>query len=146
MILSALRLDAAHEASSLLSLYRTAMEMSIRILEQVIHGKVARSTKGKAEYLSTVAEGMSRKLQLQQIQLCSMTSSPDLEETLRSRADELERETVALKRKVREKREVLEEYKAGQGGVEGMAREYARILGESERVRGDIERLEDGGS
>lgn len=60
------------------------------------------------------------------------------------RAEELENETLGLKRKVREKRDVLEEYKANQGGVEGMAREYARIVGECERVRGDVERLEGG--
>lgn len=121
------------------------METAIRILEQTIHGKVARATKGKAEYLSTVAEGMSRKLQLQQNQLLSQTNSPEMEEALRIKAEDLEREAVALKRKVREKREVLEEYRAeGGGGVESMAREYARILGEVERVRGDIEKLEGG--
>ncbi len=40
---------------------------------------------------------------------------------------------------------MLEEYRAEGGGVESMAREYARILGEVERVRGDIERLQGGG-
>lgn len=141
--LSALRLDLAHESVNLLSLYRTATELSIRILEQTIHGSICRSTKTKAEYLATVAEGMSRKLQLQSNQLMAATKSPEMEAALAGKAEKLEMESGLLKRKVREARGLLEEYRDG-GGVEGLAREYARILGEAERVRGDIERLEGG--
>lgn len=137
-----LRLDLSHQTTYLLSLYRQALETSIRILEQTIHGCISRNTRTKAEYLSTVAEGMSRKLQLQQNQLLTLTKSPEMQEALSLRSEELEREVVGLRRKIREKKELLGEYKeAGKGG-EGMAREYAGILGEVERVMGDLARLE----
>lgn len=43
--------------------YRDLFETSIRIIEQTIHGSVARGTKSKAEHLSVVAKGMELKLQ-----------------------------------------------------------------------------------
>lgn len=67
-----------------------------------------------------------------------------MEAALKGRAAELEKEYGFLRREVREKRELLEEYRNG-GGVEGMAREYAGILAEVERVREEVERLENGG-
>lgn len=142
--LASLRIDLAHEATHLLSLYRAATELSIRILEQTIHGSISRSTKTKADYLAIVAEGMSRKLQLQLNRLMTATRSPEMEAALKGRAAELEKEYGFLRREVREKRELLEEYRNG-GGVEGMAREYAGILAEVERVREEVERLENGG-
>jgi myosin heavy subunit len=139
--LSTLRLDLAHNAASLQSLYLKALETSIRLLEQTIHGSISRNTKTKAEYLATVAEGMARKLQIQQNQLFTQTKSTELQEAVSLKSEELEREAMMLKRKVREMGEALAEYRES-NAVEGMAREYAEIEGERERVQVDIERLE----
>ncbi|KAK5175221.1 uncharacterized protein LTR77_000358 [Saxophila tyrrhenica] len=135
------RLALAQEVSALHSTYRRIMEASIRILEQTIHGAVARGTKAKAECLALVAEGMSKKLELQHGQLVSPIYSEEVQEALKGRAASLEKETKAVKGKVREAEERLEEYRKARG-MEGMAKEYAEILGETERVRAEIERLE----
>ncbi|EME49094.1 hypothetical protein DOTSEDRAFT_49423 [Dothistroma septosporum NZE10] len=113
-IIAASRSEVAHEASNLHALYRRVMEASIRLLEQMLHGSVARSTKAKADYLSTVAEGMSRKLQLQQHQLLSQVESSDLQDVLRAKSDELEGESLALRRRIRELEDRLADYRKAQ--------------------------------
>ncbi|KAK3696138.1 hypothetical protein LTR37_018109 [Vermiconidia calcicola] len=138
------RLELAQEVSSLHSTYRQAIETSIRILEQTIHGSVARSTKAKADYLALVAEGMSKKLSLQHGQLISQLYSAEIQEALRLKAEEVEQQSRTTKRKVRQAEEKLEEYRKAGGGVKGMAMEYAEISEESERVKGEVARLQDG--
>lgn len=119
------------------------METSIRILEQTIHGSVARGTKAKAEYLATVAEGMSKKLHLQHGQLVLQVYSSDVQEALKAKSDTLESQKRAVKRQVREAEEKLEEYRKA-AGMKGMALEYAEVLRETERVESEIERLNSG--
>lgn len=135
------RLALIHQTSTLHTLHRRAMELSIRILEQTIHGSVSRATKAKAEYLATVSRAMSTKVQTQVNSLMAQTQSEEVQGALREKVEALERESVGLRRKVREAEERLEEY-GRERAVEGMAREYAEVLRETERVRGDVERLE----
>ncbi len=137
------RLKLTQEATKLLALYHHIIEVSIRILEQTIHGSVARGTKAKADYLATVAEGMSKKLGVQHGQLMAQLYSPDVQAVLQSKREELDARSKATKRKVREAEEKLKEYK-GVGGMDSVAKEYAEILKESERVRAEIVRLKDG--
>lgn len=137
------RLALANEASKLHGLYRQALESSIRILEQTLHGSVARGAKAKADYLAAVAEGMSKKLNLQRGQLMSQLYTPEIQEALQTRLEESQKENAGLKRKVREAEEHLQEYRKA-GGMERLAKEYAEILKESERVKLDISRLEEG--
>jgi hypothetical protein len=49
--LAAGRVDLANTAYQLLTTHRIILETSIRILEQTMHGSLARATKTKAEYL-----------------------------------------------------------------------------------------------
>lgn len=139
---SSLRL--ATEAAAVHTLNRQAIQQSIAILEQTLHGSVAMGSKAKAEYLATVAEGMSKKTSLQQHQLNSQLYSPEMQEVLKAKAEELEGKSRAVKRKIREAEERLEGYRNAKG-MEGLAREYADVVAESERIKGEIERLEGGG-
>ena len=98
---------------------------------------MARSTKAKAEYLCTVAEGMAGKLRIQREQLMQQVYTPDVIDALRERAEEIERETRLARRKTREAEEELEAYGRSRG-MEGMAKEYAEILQETEKVEEEI--------
>ena len=135
------RLSLAQETSKMHGVYRQIIKTSIRVLEQTIHGSVARGTKAKADYLAVVAESMSKKLQLQDAQLMTQLYSSDIREALQTKQQELESESRITKRKVREAEEKLEEYEKA-GGMQGMAQEYAEVLKETERVKAEIERLE----
>ena len=48
-------------ACEVLNAHTTCLGLGVRTLEQTIHGSVARGTRAQAEYLSTVAEGVSGK-------------------------------------------------------------------------------------
>lgn len=138
--LAVLRLNVAHEARDLHALYRQALETSIRILEQTIHGSVARHTKAKADYLATVAEGMARKLQVQQSSLLAQTRSSALQDALKEKMEHLERENLALKRKLRDAEEKMEDYRSAKV-IGGIAGDYAEVLREIAKVQRDIDRL-----
>jgi hypothetical protein len=45
------------------TVYRELFEVSVRIIEQTLHGSVARGSKARAEHLASVAKGMELKLQ-----------------------------------------------------------------------------------
>ncbi|USW48685.1 Putative HAUS augmin-like complex subunit 4 [Septoria linicola] len=104
------RLQLAEGITDVHDSYRKAIETCIRILEQTIHGSVSRGTKAKADYLATVAEGMSKKLQVQHNQLLLQTNSPELEDALQSRSEDLDRENLAMRRKIRDAEDKLAEY------------------------------------
>ncbi|KAI7325205.1 hypothetical protein KC326_g826 [Hortaea werneckii] len=142
--LSELRISLAQEIPTLHELYREIIETSIRILEQTIHGSVARGTKAKADYLAVVAEGMSKKLALQHGQLIQQVYTPEIQAILRNKQDDLDAESLSLKRKVREMDEKLAEYRQ-ERGMKQMVGEYAELLRETERVEREIDRLQTGG-
>jgi myosin heavy subunit len=141
--LSQLRLDLTTQTLTTQNLHRTLLEAAIRILEQTVHGSLSRGTKAKADYLATVAEGMARKLQVQEVQLAAQTTSPEYQAALERKAESLEREAMGLRRRVREAEELLGRYRRTEG-MEEVAREYVEIVREREKVRADIERLEAG--
>ena len=135
------RLALAQEASKLHDLHRQVIERSIRILEQTIHGSVARGAKAKTDYLALVAEGMDKKVNLQRFQLLAQVDSPVFQEALEARLVELQEAKRSASRKVRDAEEKLDEYKKVQG-MNVLAQEYADLLKETERVQSDIDRLE----
>jgi hypothetical protein len=53
--LAAGRVELANTAYQVLTTHRLVLETSIRILEQTMHGSIARATKTKAEYLHAKA-------------------------------------------------------------------------------------------
>lgn len=88
---------------------------------------------------------MSKKLQLQSQQLNAEVYSPEVQEALKAKQEELEGRARATRRKMREKEEELERLRKV-GGLEGVAEEFAQVTREKERVRADIERLQTGAS
>lgn len=142
--LSSTRLQIATAASELHAQDREVLRKSIAILEQTIHGAVARGSKAQADYLSTVAEGMSKKLALQRHQIDGQLYTAEMMDVLKAKSKVLEQRNAATRRKMREAEETLEKYRKV-GGLEGVAREFAEVTGEQERVREEIARLESGG-
>jgi len=140
--IAASRLELTASLTSLHKLYREVLESSIRVLEQTIHGSMSRGIKAKADYLATVADGMSKKLQLQHSQLLQQAYSADMQTWVKERAEELEEETRVVRRKIREHEETLEKYGAHKGAMRVMARESLEIKREIEKVMADLQRLE----
>ncbi|KAM0719687.1 hypothetical protein Q7P37_003818 [Cladosporium fusiforme] len=139
--IAATHLNITDESNQVHELYRQILASSIRLLEQTIHGSVSRASKAKAEYLAIVAEGMAKKLGMQYQQLMSQMYSGDIQEELRERSAEMSRDERNIRRKLENADDKLGQYRSGRG-MEGIANEYAEILGETARVRGDIAKLE----
>lgn len=137
------RLQLATRVTEVHILYRQALHQSISILEQTLHGSIARGNKAKAEYLTTVAEGMSKKLALQREQLDAQIYSTEVRDILKAKGKEIEAKAKAVRRKIREREESLEGYR-GVGGLEAVAKEYGEVLAEQAKVRSEIERLKAG--
>lgn len=60
--LSARRLQVANLSSEVLAAHRELLETAVRVLEQTVHGSVARGVRARAEHLAVVARGMEMKL------------------------------------------------------------------------------------
>ena len=135
------RLLLAQEASKLHGLYREIIEGSIRMLEQTIHGAVARGARAKAEHLATVAEGMDKKVRVQHGQLVSQLFTSAFKDAIEARSEKMQSEMQALKRKVRLAEGRLEEYERA-SGMEILVKAYGDVLKEIERTEADITRLE----
>ncbi|OQO09210.1 hypothetical protein B0A48_06101 [Cryoendolithus antarcticus] len=136
------RLMLAHQASELHALNDQILTTSIRLLEQSIHGSAPRATKAQADYLALVAEGMSKKLAVQHAQVLAPVYGIEAQTALKAKVEAM----VSEERKLRREREEMEE-KLGayrKGKLEGVARELGEIKRESEKVRGEIERLKAG--
>jgi len=96
------------------------------------------------DYLGLVAEGMNKKLSIQHDQLVQQIYSSQVQNILASKSDEIEIESRALRRKVREAEEQLDRYQRAIG-MKGLAKEYAEVLEEIEKTKEEIERLEESG-
>lgn len=137
------RITLTQELPKVHELYRQVIETSIRILEQTIHGSVARGTKTKADYLAVVAEGMAKKLAVQHAQLMQQVYTPEVRNDLKAKASRLDAEGVTLKRRIRDAEEKLAEYRQARG-MKQMIAEYAELLREIEKVESEISRVEKG--
>lgn len=137
------RLEMADVATQLHATHRSILTQVIHLLEQTIHGVVSRHTRARAEYLATVAEGMCRKLAVQQGQLTQQVYTPEMREWLRVRSGEIDRETTDLKRRIRGTTEELEKVRAVKG-LESIAEGYAEVLRETRRIEEAVAGLESG--
>ena len=144
--LSSSRASLTTQAVSLATLYTTAFETAIRILEQVIHGSVARHSKAQAAYLAIVAEGIEKKYLVLKAQVINNVYDTEtralLEESMEEVEGEIRRAWGVLRR-----REGWLGRLEGQGrGLEKIAEDVVALRAEIERVREEVERLEGGSS
>lgn len=121
--------------------YRQLIEASIRILEQTIHGSVARSIKAKAEYLATVAEGMSKKLEVQHVQLLSQLDSGDARDIVKGRTQELSKQNRQLKAQIRDAQEGLNVWRQKHED-NNVAREYFAVTRDTSAMKSKLDELQ----
>lgn len=134
------RISLANETASLLSLHQKAYTIIIRTLEQTIHGSVARGTRAHAEYLAQMTQGLEQKLRIVEIQTLQQIYTPEMNDALRTKEQELEKEQTALRRQIRELESDLQAYERVKGMKE-LANTYAEIQRETIKVQADIDRL-----
>ncbi|KAH7046570.1 hypothetical protein B0J12DRAFT_131385 [Macrophomina phaseolina] len=143
--LAAHRTRLADLAAAVLDAQTHLMQTVVRILEQTVHGSVARAVRAKAEHLAAVAKGLELKLG---IVLLTSGPSKELGAALERYGGFLgqEREELVHRREIAEERlRALEG--AGGPGREGLMREiarrYARVEEEIKRVEAEVGRLQE---
>jgi len=136
------RISLANETASLLALHQKAYTIIIRILEQTIHGSVARGTRAHAEYLVQMTQGLEQKLRIIEMQTLQQIYTPEVNHALRAKEQELEKEQSALRRDIHELESILQRYE-GIKGMKELANSYEEVRRETAKVQADIDRLND---
>ena len=130
-------------AQELQHVHRQVLELSVRVVEQVIHGGIARHSKGKADYLAMVADGISRKLHMQHAQLTQHIYTLEVQAAMHSMLSTLKDNHADVRVRVRECEEKLAQYDSARG-MNSMVKEYAELQAEAQRVGAEILRLKGG--
>lgn len=134
------RISLANETAALLALHQKAYTIIIRILEQTIHGSVARGTRAHAEYLAQMTQGLEQKLRIIEMQTLQQIYTPEVNDALRVKEQELGKEQTGLRRDIRELETTLQRYE-GIKGMKELAHTYAEVQRETSKVQADIHRL-----
>ncbi|KAF2236537.1 hypothetical protein EV356DRAFT_574825 [Viridothelium virens] len=129
-------------ACEVLNAHTACLDIGIRTLEQTIHGSVARGTRAQTEHLSTVAEGICGKSVIAAYQAQSSLYTPELISALQNYTSHLESTTARLKRREGTAEDELEAYEEAGDGMRDIARRFAEVKAEIEKVQGEMRRLD----
>lgn len=143
--------SAQYEATnSLILLLRSQAQYLrhlIRYLEQRKHGAEARHLVARAQFLSTVAQGLEAKTKVTYLEQRRDIYSPQLRQKLASKMNELDEEEVTLVARRRDLQAALDEYEDAGGDVmRKLGKKYAEVEDEIEEVKRDVKRLSDRGT
>jgi len=122
--------------------HREILEAAVRILEQTLHGSVARGVRAKAEHLAVVAKGLDLKIQILE-RSDPLISDREVGEALEAYEERLQ----DLKRKqevrLRQLEEEIKAYESSGTGMIEIGSKYADLIGKCESVREEIRKLEE---
>jgi diphthamide biosynthesis protein 3 len=121
--------------------HRDIMEASIRILEQTMHGSVARGIKARVEHLATVAKGLDYKIQIL-AKSDPLLNDDDVKASLQAYSSSLSDTLKDLKSQVNTASNQLDEYEHSGSGMDQIATKYADIMLKSENLKQEIKKLE----
>ncbi|KAF2005099.1 hypothetical protein P154DRAFT_551557 [Amniculicola lignicola CBS 123094] len=136
------KVSLANTAYRVLDVHRQVLETAIRILEQTMHGSLARSAKAKAEYLHARASLVGV-----QARLHTLTHPPPSEflAALKNYKASQGSTEAALKDREALARTALDLYeKAGEKAIQDIAKRAEYLRKEIERMNEEVEKLERG--
>jgi hypothetical protein len=143
--LESARLALVPLTTKVLEHYRTATELTIRILEQNKHGQLARSIKSKSELLCADAKQEELNAKIVNLTARNTIYTPEVSGALANYKEQLRDGRARLRQRQKDAEKELERYGVGREGKERVMREIARVYGEMGRqiweVRKDMERL-----
>lgn len=137
------RIELASTLTQLLKTNAQLLQTAIRILEQVMHGSVARHTRARAEHLATVAQGLEKRLLVARKTVAGQVYDGRAEEQLVRKKEELDSRSAGLRRRLRDREQWLERLE-GVSGLREAVEEITRMKSEISRVREEVGRLERG--
>ncbi|KAK4552834.1 hypothetical protein LTR86_010168 [Recurvomyces mirabilis] len=130
-------------AQELQDFHRQVLEVSVRVLEQVIHGAVARHGKARADHLAMVADGISKKVDMHHAQLTQHIYTTEIQSAIRSALSTLKDSYTDVRLRLREAEGRLALYHSARG-MNILVKEYAELLAETQKVEAETARLKGG--
>ncbi|KAF2664113.1 hypothetical protein BT63DRAFT_100981 [Microthyrium microscopicum] len=140
-----LRARLADTLAQVASTHRDALELSVRILEQTMHGSVARGVRARAEHLGVVAKGVDLKVRIlgksDSFIQAGGEEDPTLGAAMRGYGEELGGKIELLMGQVGEMEEEVKGYKRERGMTQ-IAERYAVVLKRKGDLEREVERIE----
>ncbi|KAF2100103.1 hypothetical protein NA57DRAFT_75605 [Rhizodiscina lignyota] len=141
-------IQIADLAASISLINRDILQVTVRILEQSMHGSVSRATRAKAEHLATVARGMELKLSIithaaGSADGASGGGSDGVGRALKAYGAHLRRLKDDLNAEERALETKLKDYENAGGGMKDIAKRYAELMTETAEVKEEIARLQE---
>ncbi|PSN61117.1 hypothetical protein BS50DRAFT_593045 [Corynespora cassiicola Philippines] len=140
--ISTASVELANTAYQVLSFHRQILQSSIQLLEQTMHGSLARSTRAKAELLHSRATilGLQAK-----IHTFSHPPPPDFVRALKNFRVSQGISEAALRDRESLARQALKLYeKAGEKGMKDISKRAKHLTDEIRRLENEVARLEGG--
>ena len=136
------QVEATNSLISLLKSQAHYLQHLIRHLEQRKHGAEARHLVARAQFLSSVAQGLEAKTKVTYLEERRDVYSPQLRQRLANRMSELEEEEGKIAVRGRKLQAALDEYEdAGGDALRVLGRRYGEIEHDIEEVKRDVETL-----
>ncbi|KAI9802481.1 MAG: hypothetical protein M1825_002866 [Sarcosagium campestre] len=139
--LPAQSLKLVDTGSILISAYAQALDTSIRLLEQTVHGVSARSNKAHADHLAAVAASLAAKLQLMKHEAYAAIYTPEASSALQAYSQHLNATKARLRERKKTALASVAHYESEGDDMRNLASRYTRTLKEIETTKADIKRL-----
>ncbi|KAK6535314.1 hypothetical protein TWF694_001778 [Orbilia ellipsospora] len=138
------RISTLHSTLTLAAHHLNLLTTTLKLIEQTKHGLSSRAQKTQAKHLALVSDSLEGKVRIMQYDALDRLYDPDTLGALEFYREHLEDTKVRLKKMARKAEGELAEYDGFGEQVRRDVEVYARILGEVERVKGEIGRLQSG--
>jgi len=135
-----LRARVTDLSNQIAAVHREILEASVRILEQTLHGSVARGLRAKAEHFAVVAKGLDLKIKILDVS-DPLRSNSDLRDALEFYGEHLGDEKRRYETKLREMQNEVEGYEREKGMAE-IGKRFAELLVKGNDVKAEIARLQ----
>ncbi|KAK8248310.1 hypothetical protein HDK77DRAFT_481727 [Phyllosticta capitalensis] len=143
--LGAHRAQLSDLAASIMQAQAELVETVVKVLEQTVHGTLARFLRAKAEHLAAVSEGLEKKLSIVTL---SQEPPASLQMALKKYKEHLSREKSHLSHREEIAQDRLDAFaEAGQGRgssdlMKQIAQRYVEIEDEIQKVRHEMDKLD----
>jgi diphthamide biosynthesis protein 3 len=117
-----------------------ALETAIRVLEQTVHGSVARGVRARAEHLSAVAKGLDMKVRIL-AKSDPLLGNEELVEAVRAYDAQLDITLTELDQRAKKVQSEVEGYESAGRGMEQIADRYAQLLKKKGELNAEVNRL-----
>ncbi|KAL8793581.1 MAG: hypothetical protein Q9195_003844 [Heterodermia aff. obscurata] len=137
------RLKLASATCKVLETQQEIFTTTIKVLESVKYGSVARANNAEVSYLVAAAEGLDEKLRVMKLEALQSIYDPEVRNAIQAYKDHLAQVRARLQARERLAKEKLAQYEKVGRSMGDIANRYVELMQEVENVKAQIQRLDD---